>query len=457
MAMTPQQWAGIRGMSAGLMQAGAPRVGGPGPSAWAAGLLGMDQSMQQQVQRQRAQEQYDYQKKMQPKQEELLDAQIKNLGMPTYHAPIKGADGYMYNPDGTRAFPKVVSGPDAFRKSISGAPGVATPPGAGGGAMEDTLGVPPQASLRNAQLIGGTSAPPATIASDPANGTQQPGMSVKSMFESFPPQVQQVILSSPDPQKAFGEYAMQLQKKRDTRELSMTGGMIQDQERNRRSGEWENVGVPRSRRGEGMTMSIDAAGNPVWTMGGGAAGDMANPVKTALEKKQVYNIEQLVELDEMGKAYAEEYLTVGGDLKALTGRWKSKLGLKTSTEEKAFLKNRRKFTQKVNRTFNAYRNEITGAAAAMAELESLKEAMLNTDLSAPEFEGAFEEYQASLKRSVRITNMLRRQGVTDVGKKLDEVWKSGGDDNYEARGAELEAQGLNDEGIMQRLVLEGYL
>lgn len=59
--LSPQQAAGIRGLSAGLLSAGAPRVGMPGPSAWAAGLLGMDKSMQDQIMRERAATTYEQQ------------------------------------------------------------------------------------------------------------------------------------------------------------------------------------------------------------------------------------------------------------------------------------------------------------------------------------------------------------------------------------------------------------
>jgi len=56
--------AGMRGLSAGLLQAGAPRVGAPGPNAWGAGLSGFSQGIEAEREKARAMAMQDLQKKL---------------------------------------------------------------------------------------------------------------------------------------------------------------------------------------------------------------------------------------------------------------------------------------------------------------------------------------------------------------------------------------------------------
>jgi len=62
--MTPRQWEGLGGLSAGLLAAGAPRVGAPGPNAWGAGFTQMGQSVKDYDITQRSLEMQELKKKM---------------------------------------------------------------------------------------------------------------------------------------------------------------------------------------------------------------------------------------------------------------------------------------------------------------------------------------------------------------------------------------------------------
>ena len=86
----------------------------------------------------------------------------------------------------------------------------------------------------------------------------------------------------------------------------------------------------------------------------------------------------------------------------------------SSANQKTLLRKKRAFTQNVNREFNAYRKLITGAAASVQELESLKTAIINEDLSPSQFESAFNEYVSELERGIRIRREMLAEGI-DVG------------------------------------------
>ena len=120
-----------------------------------------------------------------------------------------------------------------------------------------------------------------------------------------------------------------------------------------------------------------------------------------------------------------------------------------------------KFSKGVNAEFNAYRKLITGAAAAVQELEDLKKAMISTDLSPDEFEAAFNEYSMELSRTLRIRNKVLREGLKpgtkQYGEELNRMYLTGDDDKMDARGDELEASGMSDDDIVKALEQEGYL
>lgn len=77
--MTPRQWEGLGGLSAGLLAAGAPRVGAPGPNAWGAGFTQMGQSVKDYDTTQRGIETQDLQKKLLAAQASKAEAEAARL------------------------------------------------------------------------------------------------------------------------------------------------------------------------------------------------------------------------------------------------------------------------------------------------------------------------------------------------------------------------------------------
>lgn len=169
-------------------------------------------------------------------------------------------------------------------------------------------------------------------------------------------------------------------------------------------------------------------------------------------------IVSLDRLEQITRDFKPEYLTLAGQIENKVNKGADYLGLATPEQKKAITE-RRRFTQNVNTEFNAYRKEITGAAAAIAELERLKDGMIADDLGPTEFASALETYKSERARIVRIRNKLMRDGVPSagLGKALDQAFLTGADDDASARGAELEQRGMNDDQILQRLRIEGYI
>lgn len=197
--------------------------------------------------------------------------------------------------------------------------------------------------------------------------------------------------------------------------------------------------------------------------GVGAGGSQKKTV-TDLEKRLVTFEQNISDLERIEEQVDPEFLTFMGRGKAFFSGLKSKAGIALSPKDKQFVQKRRAFTQNVNRFFNNYRRDITGAAASVQELNGLKKAMFTEDLSPVEFEAAFNEFKDSVFRSRRLIRKLHREGVrgdlrnkkSQAAKRFDSEFTAGGDDSPEDRAAELEAQGIPDEQIEQTLINEGY-
>lgn len=203
------------------------------------------------------------------------------------------------------------------------------------------------------------------------------------------------------------------------------------------------------------------------------SGDMANvggqqpldkKIKRDLQKDLVGLEESFVRLDNIRDRYNPEFLTWMGQGRAWLAGIKAKGGVPRTPEEKKFAQDRKKFEFLVEQDFNAYRKEITGAAASVQELERLQKAMLNMDLDSDAFEAVLEEYEAKVKRMMRLKRRLLRDGIyvgtSEFGEAFDQMYLGNEDDSLELRGAELrEKYGSGpdaDENIFNTLQAEGY-
>lgn len=212
--------------------------------------------------------------------------------------------------------------------------------------------------------------------------------------------------------------------------------------------------LPPAKTGEIITVG---PGGTTISRGVAASPALPKQIVRKLSSSIISNEQNLSRLDRIGEQFTPEFLTFAGRIGASISSLKSKAGVDLKPEDKKFLQNRRKFTQNINQLFNAYRKEITGAAASVQELESLKKAMLSEDLSPAEFTASFDEFRAELQRANRLSRRVLREGLPGgFGKNLDTLFISGADDDAEERGAELIQQGLTEEEALDKLESEGF-
>jgi len=130
------------------------------------------------------------------------------------------------------------------------------------------------------------------------------------------------------------------------------------------------------------------------------------------QQKQLASLQdEIVKLGGIGERFSEDFLTIGGRLKAGLGGFLDKAGL-SDTELSGFNAERSAFTAEVEQFFQAYRSRVTGAAAAVAEMELLREDFLTKDLGPAEFKAKFKSFTAAAKRGIKEHSRNLREGLT---------------------------------------------
>lgn len=86
-------------------------------------------------------------------------------------------------------------------------------------------------------------------------------------------------------------------------------------------------------------------------------------------------------------------------------------GGKSKEERAQALTERKSYFNTVNQTFNAYKKEITGSAAGVAEIEALQKSFINGEVSSSEAEGAIQQIMDRYKSEINTDKQLLNQGV----------------------------------------------
>ena len=198
-----------------------------------------------------------------------------------------------------------------------------------------------------------------------------------------------------------------------------------------------------------------------------AGGNMplAKPVVPAMQKDVIYGMDASARLAEIEKRFKPEMLTYMGKAKNAANIFAEKAGMQLDPETKKQVRDMTGFRTSVEQNFNQYRKEITGAAASVQELDRLKKSMFNADMSPTEFEAAFDTYKKEAARVLRLKRAILRSGLPvgteEFGNQLDSAFLGGAqansDQDADARGYELEQQGLTPEEVTEKLIEEGYI
>ncbi len=175
---------------------------------------------------------------------------------------------------------------------------------------------------------------------------------------------------------------------------------------------------------------------------------------------QLAKVGELAGLDENGRMTDPSLLTYKGQAEDFFIRQGEKLGIEPSEAQRQAVFKRTQFVTGVEQLFNAYRKEITGAAAAVQELDRLKKSFINMDMSPTQFEAAYAQYTEELQRSMRVRRKLLREGFDlrseDGGDRMDRLFLSGGDDDPADRFLELVAEHGDDDKAHEIMMQEGY-
>lgn len=178
------------------------------------------------------------------------------------------------------------------------------------------------------------------------------------------------------------------------------------------------------------------------------------------QEKVTGAIDNLSRLKDIRSTFDPQFLTYVGKGRQALLKTKERAGVSLDPTEKQYLGQYRQFSEGVEQFFNQYKKDITGAAAAVAEISALKDSIINTDLSPTEFTSSYDRLVNEATRTINIQNSLLEKGLSpsskDFQNQADQLFLSGRGKNFMQRGMELEKQGLNDEQIKQQLRLEGY-
>jgi hypothetical protein len=223
--------------------------------------------------------------------------------------------------------------------------------------------------------------------------------------------------------------------------------------------------VRAAQRGPGMTVYDPQTGNPIMSTGRQPLGRAAsNEQEKDLGAEvnlfdRLQTLGELAGLDESGRMTDPSMLTYRGQAENFFTAQAEKLGVSVDDVSRQALVKRTKFVTGVEQLFNAYRKEITGAAAAVQELERLKKSFINMDMAPTEFEAAYSQYSEELQRSMRVRRRLMREGFNiseqNGGAAMDRLFLSGGDDDPQARFGELSEQ-YGVEKAYELMAREGY-
>jgi hypothetical protein len=134
--------------------------------------------------------------------------------------------------------------------------------------------------------------------------------------------------------------------------------------------------------GNGTTVYDPSTGNPLVQIGG-SPGPLTTANRTAVQKDLMGAQDEIATLRQAGQQMRDEYLTATGRGKAMLGSVLDKAGIGGPLAR--FNADRSQALLGVEQFFNAYRKEITGAAAAEQELRALRKASLDGSVGPEEF------------------------------------------------------------------------
>lgn len=253
--------------------------------------------------------------------------------------------------------------------------------------------------------------------------------------------------------------------------------------------------------GNNVTVETRPDGTTVTTVGGKDKSGLERSTKTGIQKDIASGEEILSRFKRLGEVAGidsttgklspegQKMFTLAGRVNETVTNWQDYLDLpdwvpviggKPAPEAIAFLKKRKTMSTSAAQLFNEYRKDITGAAAAIAELNRLEKAFVNEKMGPSEFEAVYTETVEMLTRIRDVRVELLQRGIDPKtpagGAALDAVLggadinsvapsganagtpeaPQGGKKDPEARFRELLGSGKSEAEAYEELIREGY-
>ena len=130
-----------------------------------------------------------------------------------------------------------------------------------------------------------------------------------------------------------------------------------------------------------------------------------------VQEKVRSGIASIEGLKSLADSYSDEYLTYAGKGKKFLLNLADKAGIPIDEESKKYIEGFTSFITQAEQTFNAYRHEITGAAAAFSELQYLKKSFLSGDMGPTEFKAAFNSWANRVQNSLKTDTEFLTSGI----------------------------------------------
>ena len=158
--------------------------------------------------------------------------------------------------------------------------------------------------------------------------------------------------------------------------------------------------------GQDITITLNDKGQQVMPL--------TKPVKALLQKGVLTSFENIVKLDDIANNFDPSYFTYAGAAKSATGAVLDKVGLSSEldiTGTVDFNSKRVIAISQIDMLFNQYRKEITGAAAAVQELERLEKSYLNSKRGPEATKAMLNELKRIGRRGYETKKRTLREGL----------------------------------------------
>jgi len=207
--------------------------------------------------------------------------------------------------------------------------------------------------------------------------------------------------------------------------------------------------MPPPRSGEVIETTPDGGVTITRGVGATSGSGMSRSTRGKIEQKLVTFREQTQMLDQIDADFDPDALTYLGKLSNAFTAVKEKAGIELSEEESARQQSIIRFTNGIEQLFNAYRKEITGAAASVQELDRLKASMINKDLSPTQFKAAYDQFANQIRQGMALYSSMLENGISPetAGKAVDEQFKANKPEQSDNRAIEA----LSDEELLRQL------